>query len=199
MRRKPKQARSQQRVAHILKTAARLFAEEGYESVSTNHIAKAADVPIGSLYQFFPNKEAILDALVEDYLLDMQEAILGKLDDHDDIRANISRMVDNMVRFGQSHLAFKRLFAEANPDLMPRIHDSIVRLVEDMIDSHYPQLDAEQRRIGAEVGLGIVKGTMSVAEHTQCLTQSHLQTELKAALCCYIHDLLKRNGITPVG
>ncbi|MEO1299843.1 MAG: TetR/AcrR family transcriptional regulator [Cyanobacteria bacterium J06636_16] len=67
MRRKPRQARSQERVNRILDVAEQLFIEVGYNATTTNAIATQANVPIGSLYQFFPDKAAILYALAERY------------------------------------------------------------------------------------------------------------------------------------
>ena len=66
-RRTPQQARSKERVDRILDAAAQLLAEEGYNAVKTNHIAKRAGVSIGSVYQFFPNRFAIFHALAERY------------------------------------------------------------------------------------------------------------------------------------
>lgn len=66
-RRTPQQARSIERVDRILDAAAQLLAEKGYNAVKTNHIAKRADVSIGSVYQFFPNRFAIFHALAERY------------------------------------------------------------------------------------------------------------------------------------
>ena len=63
MRRKPSQARSQERVKRILSVAEELFANQGYNATTTNAIATVAKIPIGSLYQFFPDKAAILQAL----------------------------------------------------------------------------------------------------------------------------------------
>ena len=63
MRRQPKQARSQERVKQILDVAEQLFLEVGYDSTTTRAIAARANVSVGSLYQFFPDKEAILKAL----------------------------------------------------------------------------------------------------------------------------------------
>lgn len=68
MRRTPKQKRGQQRVEQILDAAARLVVSEGYEHVSTNAIAKEAKTSIGSLYQFFPNKDAVYLALAQRYV-----------------------------------------------------------------------------------------------------------------------------------
>ena len=66
-RRQPVQARSRERVERILDAAAQLLAEDGYDAVKTNAIAKRAGVSIGSVYQFFPNRFAIFNALAERY------------------------------------------------------------------------------------------------------------------------------------
>ena len=62
-RRVPVQARSRERVERILDAAAQLLNDEGYDAVKTNLIAKRAGVSIGSVYQFFPNRFAIFNAL----------------------------------------------------------------------------------------------------------------------------------------
>lgn len=66
-RRAPQQARSKERVDRILDAAAQLLAEEGYNAVKTNNIARRAGVSIGSVYQFYPNRFAIFHALAERY------------------------------------------------------------------------------------------------------------------------------------
>ena len=67
----PQQIRSQQRVDLILDTAAVLFSESGYENASTNAIAERAGISIGSLYRYFPDKDAILRALAGRYRAEM--------------------------------------------------------------------------------------------------------------------------------
>jgi AcrR family transcriptional regulator len=64
-RKKPAQERSKAMVKRILQAAAELLSEEGYNQMSTNHIARHAGVSVGSLYQYFPNKNAIVLALIE--------------------------------------------------------------------------------------------------------------------------------------
>lgn len=68
MRRIPRGRKGQQRVSHLLETAADLFARQGYESTSTGDIAEQAGVAVGALYQYFPNKSALLEALARGYL-----------------------------------------------------------------------------------------------------------------------------------
>jgi AcrR family transcriptional regulator len=65
LRRVPVQARSRERVERVLDTAAQLVDEHGPEAVTTASIAAAAGVSIGWLYDFFPNRESVFDAVVE--------------------------------------------------------------------------------------------------------------------------------------
>jgi AcrR family transcriptional regulator len=74
-RRRPRQARAQATVEAIVKATARVLVEEGYDRASTNRIAQAAGVSIGSLYQYFPSKEALVAALVDNHLERMREVL----------------------------------------------------------------------------------------------------------------------------
>ena len=64
-RKSPHQERSRATVDALLAATARILVKEGYDRASTNRIAEAAGVSIGSLYQYFPSKEALVAALVE--------------------------------------------------------------------------------------------------------------------------------------
>jgi AcrR family transcriptional regulator len=78
-RRRPRQARAQATVDAIVKATARVLVDEGYDRASTNRVALAAGVSIGSLYQYFPSKEALVAALVEDHIAKMQSALTNSL------------------------------------------------------------------------------------------------------------------------
>jgi AcrR family transcriptional regulator len=75
MRRLPRQARSLERVKQILDAAEVLFIQDGFNGTTTNAIATLAKVPIGSLYQFFPDKSAIVYALAERYNDQLRELL----------------------------------------------------------------------------------------------------------------------------
>jgi AcrR family transcriptional regulator len=74
-RKRPRQQRSIATVVAIVEAAARVFAERGYAGGSTNRIAQTAGVSIGSLYEYFPNKGAILVAVAERHLGRMIEDV----------------------------------------------------------------------------------------------------------------------------
>lgn len=69
------QARSRATVDVILKATARVLIAEGYDRASTNKVAARAGVSIGSLYQYFPSKEALVAALLERHLEEMGQVL----------------------------------------------------------------------------------------------------------------------------
>lgn len=65
-RKKPSQIRGKSTVDFIIEATKKIIINEGYEYATTNHIAEVTGVSVGSLYQYFPNKEAIVLALIEE-------------------------------------------------------------------------------------------------------------------------------------
>ncbi len=96
MRRQPRQARSQERVQQILDVAEQLFVEIGYDSTTTRAIASRAKVSVGSLYQFFPDKEAILKALAIRYMQTQYQLFLD-LHNSEALKMPLHRYVDQMI------------------------------------------------------------------------------------------------------
>ncbi|TNE48051.1 MAG: TetR/AcrR family transcriptional regulator [Deltaproteobacteria bacterium] len=77
-RRKPKQARSREKVERILSAARSILVNEGPIAFNTNRVAKEAKVGVGSLYEYFPNKESIAQRLLEDIERSESDAILQR-------------------------------------------------------------------------------------------------------------------------
>jgi AcrR family transcriptional regulator len=77
MAKAPTRARGVQRVAELLDAGAALFAKNGYETTTMTQIAKRAGASIGSLYQFFPSKEVLAEALFARYV----ERVTSMLED----------------------------------------------------------------------------------------------------------------------
>jgi len=78
-RKRPTQARSRDTVTTILNATTRILVKHGFDGLTTNAVAHAAGVSIGSLYQYFPNKEALVAALIEQHIEDMNAAITAEL------------------------------------------------------------------------------------------------------------------------
>src|SRR5947207_4379776 len=70
-RRRPRQERSRDTVEAIVEAAAQVFERHGYAAGTTNRIAERAGVSIGSLYQYFPNKDAIVAELARRHIAEI--------------------------------------------------------------------------------------------------------------------------------
>jgi AcrR family transcriptional regulator len=78
-RKQPRQERSKDTVGSILRATARILTRDGYEGATTNRIAEVAGVSVGSLYQYFPNKDAIVAALIDAHCEEMFEVFRREL------------------------------------------------------------------------------------------------------------------------
>lgn len=78
-RKLPQQDRSRITVEAILEATTHILTEEGYYKANTNHIAERAGVSVGSLYQYFPNKESLMAALMEQHSNEIAELVESKL------------------------------------------------------------------------------------------------------------------------
>ncbi|MBD2124240.1 TetR/AcrR family transcriptional regulator [Trichocoleus sp. FACHB-262] len=115
MRRQPRQARSQERVNRIVDVAEELFASQGYTATTTNAIAARAQVPIGSLYQFFPDKTAILQALALRYAekLHQQLAAIAETEQTTlPLSDYVDQLIDTTERFFSENPSYHAIFME---------------------------------------------------------------------------------------
>lgn len=136
MRRTPKQKRGQQRVAQILDAAARLVVSEGYENVSTNAIAKEAHTSIGSLYQFFPNKDAVYLALAQRYV-DELSGLLAQTamaaDESLSFQDRFDQLIDQLALFYLENPGFQPLlFGSYKTAVMASGQEVLWQMIEGM-------------------------------------------------------------------
>lgn len=104
----PAQKRSEATVAAILEAAARILEKQGLDAYSTNAVAARAGVSIGSLYQYFPNKDAITRALIgkgaAELLADIKAVRIGK-----DPGEGLGQIIDAAVKHQMRRPALARL------------------------------------------------------------------------------------------
>lgn len=96
----PRQKRSEQTKEKIVNTALALFCQKGYYKTSTNEIAKAADISIGNLYFYFPNKETIFLEILDRYHQSFQkihDAFINELENADQNPKHFLRKVMEMI------------------------------------------------------------------------------------------------------
>lgn len=141
LRKTPSQRRSRTTVEAILDATGLILAQGGLAAVNTNAVAERAGVSIGSLYQYFPSKEAILAALIrrikEEMLEDMQAALIVAQtgDIHQDVRMFIDASLNHHRRYADiimhlDHAERILPFDEETKALKAQIAQLVVALLE---------------------------------------------------------------------
>jgi AcrR family transcriptional regulator len=134
----PQQARSREKFDAILAEALRLIHEKGYEHVSVREIARAAGMPIASVYQYFPNKLAIVRQLWERYTETLAELLASELatlvsDPTEATRIRvINDVVDHMVANHRDNPAFLEVWraVDGAPELRALNREDSLRVAE---------------------------------------------------------------------
>jgi AcrR family transcriptional regulator len=115
MRKEPRQARSRATVEAIVEAGARVLARHGWNGFTTNETARIAGVSIGSLYQYFPNNLALVEAIrrrhFDDVLTVMRAATGGKTTP----MRRIETLVRGMINVHGAHPALHRVLLEEAP------------------------------------------------------------------------------------
>jgi AcrR family transcriptional regulator len=179
-RRKPRQVRAELTRQRILTAAAHVFAEHGYAAGTTNRIAERARISIGSLYQYFPNKDAILAALLVRHLdrgdwteadeVDLSPGSLpaairalvrDAIENHRDDPALLRMMIEEarispdlieaMERHGRSRVAQVRDLLASHPDVAVTDLDTAAELIVTTVELNTHKLMAAPQTIPEEV------------------------------------------------
>ena len=161
-RRVPTQARSRRQVAKVLDAAARIVVRDGVEALTTREIAKAAGVPIATLYQYFADKEAVLIALTQRDTDDMDAEVAAALAALDvvTVATVVRATMEAFVRVYHRRRAFVEIYLRGRTNIAVhhygREHNARVAaslrdyaVAEGLIG---PELTLERARLAVEVG-----------------------------------------------
>lgn len=135
-RKQPAQSRSRQTVEWLLEATARVFRSEGFDA-TTNRIAAAAGVSVGTLYEYFPNKDALLFALAARHVAEAEagiDAALAAVGHDDDMASWLARLQAAIVashRFPSE--ALQRASDARVPELRARAVQLRTRVVEALV------------------------------------------------------------------
>ena len=194
-RKPPTQARSRARVENILKAAGALLGEVGYDGLSTNLIAERADVPVGSIYQFFQGKDDIVAALVEQF----QDRILRlaggeQLDAASaiqDRRAFIAKLVDGIAGIQAEASAFVCVFSgsqsHARFDGLARdLRRTLTRHLDRVFAEAFPRLPKDDRGRMLAAWSDITGAMIANLDRSKPGERGKLLEELKTVLAAYL-------------
>jgi AcrR family transcriptional regulator len=116
-RKAPKQERAQATVEALMTATARILVQVGYDRASTNRIAEEAGISIGSLYQYFPNKESLVAELVERQMHEEMEVLSRVLPAlrGGPLREGVRQLLGAMLEIHRRDPALRRIIIEQVP------------------------------------------------------------------------------------
>ncbi|MFJ3862175.1 TetR/AcrR family transcriptional regulator [Streptomyces nigra] len=193
-----RQARGERRIAQLLEAAAAVFTTTGYSAASTNAIAREAGVSPGTLYQFFPNKEAIAIELGGRLMRQMRETYgeaLAPVDPTTSLEEAVTAAVDRFITFNCDHPVFFTLMH--GPDVPGRIaedhdalHATLLSRIEALLSSLLPDAAPADLTRTAQMCLGLYKaGLELVLAHEGAEREAYVR-ELKNVLIRYLAPLV---------
>lgn len=115
MRKDPRQARARATIDAILDAAARILGERGWVGLTTNAAAETAGVSIGSLYQYFPNKLALVEAVRHRHFDEVLAVLRAAADETLTHRHRIEALIDGMIAVHGRYPAAHRVLLEESP------------------------------------------------------------------------------------
>jgi AcrR family transcriptional regulator len=128
-RKPPVQKRSRATVEEILSAAAQVFESHGYAAGTTNRIAERAGVSIGTLYQYFPSKDAIAVALLERHIADtdhrLHQWVGHMVAEQHGLRAALHDYVTGMLETHSGRPRLQHILLEETP-LPERVHQAVL-------------------------------------------------------------------------
>ncbi len=178
----------------LLSAAACVIAEHGYEAATMCAIAARADSAIGSLYQFFPNKESVVDALRARYVKDLERlwASLAAEAKRLTVEDLVSRLVRSQVNFAERHAAFLALFDAPPSANTPRRREIIRGRIARVILKRNARIPRSETLRIASVVQQILKGLLTLYARADKAEKSVLVGEFTSVLNGYLLPKLKR-------
>ncbi|MGV9850727.1 TetR/AcrR family transcriptional regulator [Streptomyces sp. NPDC003442] len=193
-RKQPRQARAELTRQRILSAAAHVFAEYGYAAGTTNRIAERARISIGSLYQYYPNKDAILAELLIRHLDAGGDAIRSRQDE--DEPDSLEEIIRGFARpVIANHLDDPQLLrvmmehGPRSPELLEKIarHErDRVAYTQELLERH-PEVRVEDTYVAAR----LVVSTVELLVHQliaapDSIDTERLENELVAMITSYL-------------
>lgn len=150
LRKKPKQERSKATVEVIVEATTRIIEESGLAGLTTNHVARRAGVSVGSLYQYFPDKAALVEEVRARFAARFQSGMLGLLGRLPGLtlREALRAWVETVVDLHRESPGVHAAVGTGSPD---DAREALVAVLVGYLDHHADDVRRPDRRLAAEI------------------------------------------------
>ncbi|MGF6597286.1 AcrR family transcriptional regulator [Paraburkholderia sp. GAS448] len=198
----PRRARGHARVASLLEAASAEFAEKGYEATTMTAIAARAGASIGSLYQFFPTKDQVAGTLIEQYVTELEAALVRLSEEVPllDVSVVASRLTTFFVAFRTTHPAFVVL-VDARDVALPGatgVRERLRKGIASVLAALAPRLSVDEALFRAVVVQHLMKAAVTLSHDASVVDRHAAILEFQHVVERYLEDVMEagRGGRT---
>jgi len=178
-RKNASQERSRATVDALVEATARILVREGFEKTSTNRIAEIAGVSVGSLYQYFPSKEALVAAVIDrhhDEIMGIVRTTLTEIMDMP-IEKAVRRLVTVAIDAHRVNPELHRVLAEQIPRAGKLDVEAFNREVHTLVRAYLDSRRKEMRKIDLDIATFICVSSIEAVAHNTVLNQAEILSE----------------------
>lgn len=197
MRRTPTQRRSRERVRQILEASGELLEEGGHDALTTSAVAERADISVASIYQFFPNVEAIIETLAEQWTEGFVAILAGVAADGPAPTAGeaADRVIDAFVAYFRERHGFRTVWfggglRGAARRLDRQSNQALAERLLGLWGHWYGLPDTPAARSAARAAVAIADALLALAFREDRQGDEALIAETKRAVRAYTADVV---------
>ena len=193
-RKLPAQERSKATYEAILKATAQVLAAEGVDRVNTNRVAEVAGVSIGSLYQYFPNKESMMQALIDSYASRLVEHLSGYLEQLSKepaagaIRSYVKAMLSLPREDPELHRAFVLVVFKLGHASIRQLEEQLMFIVRAYLETQKHRLIPKNLDLATFILVTTVESVTNIAllKHPEYISTDEFEIELSNIITRYL-------------
>ncbi len=192
-RRIPRQRRGRRRVANFLRAAAAVITESGYDGATMSAIAERAHSSIGSLYQFFPNKLSVAEAIRAHHIEEIEQSWIALSREAPALSASAlaCRLVNLHIEIAKNHPVLLALL-DLRPTPRTRTRRELIRgRIAAVLVAHSPRMSGSLAARTASVVQQVSRGMLTLYAQAEPDKRPLIIEEFKALLTGYLVPKLK--------
>ena len=197
---KPQQERATRRLANFLDAAAELFAEIGYEAATMTAIAERSGSGIGTLYHYFPDKQSMAFALLNQYAQKIETYWKPLMEEAETLShtAFAETFLERITEFLRERPAnLKLLAAPIRFSRNPGARRALRVAIANAFRAKDPSLNNEKAMLAANITIQMVKGMTTLYAEAGPGEKPLIITEYKKALTLYLGSVLSEDERPP--
>lgn len=188
-RKRPRQARSVATFEAILEAAARILESLGFAGFNTNAVAELAGVSIGSLYQYFPSKDALIVELIRRERVELSNRIVDAIQQSDatDLKEKLKLIIQAAVQHQLSRPQLARTLEFASELIGKDLEESeLQHELETIISDLFMRSGVSHAQTAAQDVLALSKGMINAAGMAGESDLNDLQQRVEKAVFGYL-------------